>query len=131
MQKKKPKNTTFASMRLPRAATRGLGKLTVQIDQHQRENDRGEVRHVRRVLQQLGRQRQMDDDADDDDEGRRQNVVELAGIARNPSAQPRARRDGGVGRVADQHFQQRRLRLEQHQRAEEQDEREQPRGFFA
>ena len=64
--------------------------------------------------------------ADDDDERRpRRGNRTCAGRCRS-SAQARADRDGGVRRVADQHLQDRGLRLPQNQRAEEQREGEEP-----
>ncbi len=78
------------------------GQLRVQVDQHEREDDRRQGRHVARKGQQVGRQRQVDHDRDHGDEEDGDPVVSPARVAADPPAQAGAHGDGGVRRVAGQ-----------------------------
>jgi hypothetical protein len=68
LKKKKPKNTTFATSTATTTSRRVGPSAAVQVDQDDRVDDGRQVRHVGGDLQQLGRQRLMDDDPDQHDE---------------------------------------------------------------
>ena len=92
----------------------------VQVHQREREHQRAQVRHVRRDLHELHRQRQVQGDADDHQHQQHERVVEPARVVLDPPAQPGRDRVRGVGEVAHECLEDAELRGEQHQHAHHQ-----------
>ena len=125
LMKKNPKNRTFEHQHhvVPRPRPGRPRQLAVQVHQHEREDQRAQVRHVRRPLHQVDRQRQVQDHRDDDQQHQHERVVEPPRVALDQPAQPRAGGVGGVGGHPHHRLEDAELGAEQDEHAEQQGER--------